>query len=98
MILQRFSLELSPEYGQTPMDVITLWTRHGLLMLLKYLGGVRSIEIGTVSVITPLECSVQWFTGLNRQFKAVQNFIDKSQWVAMVGIITFKPSNLCSNP
>jgi PHYB activation tagged suppressor 1 len=37
MILQRFSLELSPKYVHAPMDVITLRARHGLPMLLKRL-------------------------------------------------------------
>uniref|UniRef100_A0A0A9FCV9 Cytochrome P450 n=1 Tax=Arundo donax TaxID=35708 RepID=A0A0A9FCV9_ARUDO len=37
MILQRFSLELSPKYVHAPMDVLTLRPRHGLPMLLKSL-------------------------------------------------------------
>ncbi|TVU37600.1 hypothetical protein EJB05_10924 [Eragrostis curvula] len=37
MILQRFSLELSPKYVHAPMDVLTLRPRHGLPMLLKAL-------------------------------------------------------------
>jgi PHYB activation tagged suppressor 1 len=37
MILQRFSLKLSPKYVHAPMDVITLRPRHGLPMLLKRL-------------------------------------------------------------
>ncbi|CAL5071585.1 unnamed protein product [Urochloa decumbens] len=37
MILQKFSLELSPKYVHAPMDVITLRPRHGLPMLLKHL-------------------------------------------------------------
>ncbi|CAN6199955.1 unnamed protein product [Urochloa humidicola] len=37
MMLQKFSLELSPKYVHAPMDVITLRPTHGLPMLLKRL-------------------------------------------------------------
>jgi PHYB activation tagged suppressor 1 len=37
MILQRFSLQLSPKYVHAPMDLITVRPRHGLPMLLKRL-------------------------------------------------------------
>ncbi|XP_062190114.1 cytochrome P450 709B2-like [Phragmites australis] len=38
MILQRFTLELSPKYVHAPMDVLTLRPRYGLPMVLKRLG------------------------------------------------------------
>lgn len=37
MMLQKFSLELSPKYVHVPMDVITVRPRHGLPMILKRL-------------------------------------------------------------
>nr|CAB3458723.1 unnamed protein product [Digitaria exilis] len=45
MILQRFTLELSPKYVHAPMDVLTLRPRHGLPMLLKRVGGGDSLEV-----------------------------------------------------
>ncbi|GJM84559.1 hypothetical protein PR202_ga00242 [Eleusine coracana subsp. coracana] len=37
MMLQRFSMELSPKYVHAPMDVLTLRPRHGLPVILKTL-------------------------------------------------------------
>ncbi|GJN33219.1 hypothetical protein PR202_gb21792 [Eleusine coracana subsp. coracana] len=37
MMLQRFSMELSPKYVHAPMDVLTLRPRHGLPVILKAL-------------------------------------------------------------